>query len=157
MPYDPKIDYYELIGDITPSSNLKQIKRSYRKKALKYHTDKNPGKEEWAKNKFLELKYIYEILIDKEKKERYDIDREKYLSFKNPTSYEVRPDWKYTTNLNINSLDINLNSINFVKRKPYVVHDYGKDSNQIFIRVFIYSVMFIMVLVTIYMLIYINQ
>lgn len=157
MSYDPKIDYYEIIGGITLKSNEKQIKRAYRKKALQYHPDKNPGKEEWANNKFLELKNIYEVLIDKEKKEQYDIFREKYLSLKNSVNHEMRPDWEYTTNLNINSLDLTLNSKKHVKRKPYVVYDYGKDSKQTSIRIFIYLIMFIMVLITIYMLSYINQ
>jgi len=87
MPYNPKKDYYEMIDGISPSSNLKEIKKSYRKKVLVYHPDKNPGKEEWAKNKFLELKEIYEIIIDPEKRLMYDKEREKFFSLKKQIDY----------------------------------------------------------------------
>ena len=88
MSYNSKTDYYEEIGGISPSSSIKEIKKAYRKKALEYHPDKNPGKEEWAKNKFLQLKNIYETLTDIEKKTKYDVERERYLSSLNATNNE---------------------------------------------------------------------
>lgn len=157
MSYNPKTDYYELIGGITPSSTIKEIKKAYRKKALEYHPDKNPGKEDSAKNKFLELKEIYEILMDKDKKEKYDTDRDKFLSAKKSVNYEGRPGWTYTTNIDINSLDIDPIPRTFVRSRPYVVYDYANNSKQILIRIIVYSAMFIMVLVTIYMLSYLRQ
>ncbi|KYC45683.1 MAG: chaperone protein DnaJ [Candidatus Methanofastidiosum methylothiophilum] len=152
MSYNPKIDYYEAIGGISPSSNIKEIKKAYRKKALEYHPDKNPGKEDWAKSKFLELKEVYEILIDKEKKSKYDRERDEYFSSKIPVNYEGRPGWKYTTDQN--SIPVNFDPIprTFVKSRPYVVYDYAKNSKQITIRIIVYSAMFFMILVTIYML-----
>ncbi len=157
MVYNPKTDYYEMIGGITPSSSIRDIKKAYRKKALEYHPDKNPGREESAKNKFLELKDIYEILIDKEKKSKYDSDREKFLSIKKTVNYEGRPGWNYTTNLNLDSTSLDPIPRTFVKSRPYAVYDYAKSSNQVLIRIIIYSFMFIMVLVTIYMLSFIRQ
>jgi len=156
MSYDPEIDYYEMIGGIKPSSTINEIKKAYRKKVLEYHPDKNPGKEEWAKNKFLELKDIYETLIDNEKKSKYDKDRDIFLSSRKTVDQESRPGWTYTTNQN--NFPINFESIprTFVRSRPYFVYDYGKNSKQIIVRIIIYSVMFIMVLVTISLLSYFN-
>ncbi|NYT04412.1 MAG: DnaJ domain-containing protein [Candidatus Methanofastidiosa archaeon] len=157
MSYNPKIDYYETIGGITPSSNIKEIKKAYRKKALEYHPDKNPGKEDWAKSKFLELKEIYETLIDKDKKTKYDKERDKYLSTKKTVNYEGRPGWTYTTDQNSNSVNFDPIPRTFVKSRPYVAYDYAKNSKQTLIRIIVYSSMFIMVLVTIYMLSILRQ
>eukprot|EP01132_Coremiostelium_polycephalum_P006843 gene6843-8487_t len=62
-------DYYELLG-ISRDSSPSDIKRAYRKLALKYHPDKNPGKE--AQDKYSELSGAYEILSDPEKRRIYD-------------------------------------------------------------------------------------
>ncbi|MCC7573315.1 MAG: DnaJ domain-containing protein [Candidatus Methanofastidiosum sp.] len=157
MSYNPKNDYYKTVGEIEPSSTVREIKKAYRKKALEYHPDKNPGKEEWAKNKFLELKEIYETLLDKEKKAKYDKEREKYLSVKKPVNYEGRSGWTYTTNVDIDSLGIDPIQRTFVRSRPTVVYDYSKNSKQILIRVIVYSATFIMVLATIYMLMILRQ
>lgn len=146
-----------MIGGIAPSSNLREIKKAYRKKALEYHPDRNPGKEEWAKNKFLELKDIYETLLDKDKKAKYDKDREKFLSAKETVNYEGRPGWKYTTDLDISSIGLDPIQRTFVKSRPYVIHDYAKNSKQALIRIILYFAMFIMFLVTIYMLSLLSQ
>ena len=55
MSYNSK-DYYEEIGGISPSSSIKEIKKAYRKKALEYHPDKNPGKKNGLRINFLSLK-----------------------------------------------------------------------------------------------------
>ena len=157
MSYNPKKDYYEMIGGITPSSNLREIKKAYRKKALEYHPDRNPGKEDSVKNKFLELKEIYGTLIDKEKEAEYDKYREKFLSANKPLNYEGRPRWTYTTDVDVDSLGLDPIPRTFVKSRPYVVYDYAKNSKQGYIRFIIYSAMFIMVLVTIYMLSLLSQ
>ncbi|MDY1590882.1 MAG: DnaJ domain-containing protein [Methanofastidiosum sp.] len=152
ISYNPKKDYYEMIGEITPSSNLREIKKAYRKKALEYHPDRNPGKEDSVKNQFLELKNIYETLIDKEKKAEYDKYREKFLFTNKSLNYEGRPGWTYTTNIDMDSLGLDPIPRIFVKSRPYVVYDYAKNSKQSLIRILIYLAMFIMILVTIYML-----
>jgi molecular chaperone DnaJ len=65
-----KRDYYEILG-VTKSSTADEIKKSYRKLAIKYHPDKNPDNPE-AEEKFKEAAEAYEILSSPEKKQRYD-------------------------------------------------------------------------------------
>ena len=63
-------DYYEILSlDKTASSD--QIKKAYRKVAMKYHPDRNPG-DSSAEEKFKEAAEAYSILSDPEKKSRYD-------------------------------------------------------------------------------------
>ena len=62
-------DYYKILG-ITKTSSDDDIKKAYRKLALKYHPDKN--KEPGAEEKFKEVAEAYEILSDPKKKEIYD-------------------------------------------------------------------------------------
>lgn len=63
-------DYYELLG-VDRSADADQIKKAYRKLAVKYHPDKNPGNAE-AEEKFKEVSAAYEVLSDAEKRARYD-------------------------------------------------------------------------------------
>ena len=65
-----KRDYYEVLGVAKDASDA-DIKKAYHKKAKKYHPDLNPGDKE-AEAKFKEANEAYEILSDKEKKQRYD-------------------------------------------------------------------------------------
>jgi len=62
--------YYDVL-QISKSATDDQIKRAYRKLALKFHPDKNPGNEE-ATKKFAEINNAYEVLVDKEKRGIYD-------------------------------------------------------------------------------------
>ncbi|HUP45663.1 MAG TPA: molecular chaperone DnaJ [Thermoanaerobaculia bacterium] len=65
-----KRDYYEILG-IERSASLDEIKKAYRKLALKYHPDKNPGNPE-AEERFKEAAEAYGVLSDEEKRARYD-------------------------------------------------------------------------------------
>ena len=65
-----KRDYYEVLG-VERNANADEIKKAYRKAAIKYHPDKNPGDKE-AEEKFKEAAEAYSILSDPDKKAKYD-------------------------------------------------------------------------------------
>jgi len=65
-----KRDYYETLG-VDRSADDAQIKKAFRKLALKYHPDKNPGDTE-SESKFKTLAEAYEVLIDSRKRKQYD-------------------------------------------------------------------------------------
>src|SRR5688572_26741260 len=65
-----KRDYYEILG-ISKSATPEEIKKAYRKVAIQYHPDKNPG-DKAAEEKFKEAAEAYEVLSDTEKRSQYD-------------------------------------------------------------------------------------
>ena len=65
-----KDDYYEILG-VSKSASASEIKKAYRKKALQYHPDKNPGDAN-AEQQFKKAAEAYEILSDQQKRQQYD-------------------------------------------------------------------------------------
>ena len=65
-----KRDYYEVLG-VSRNASAEELKKAYRKVAMKYHPDRNQGDKQ-AENKFKEASEAFEILGDQEKRSRYD-------------------------------------------------------------------------------------
>ncbi|MEO0638399.1 MAG: DnaJ domain-containing protein, partial [Bacteroidota bacterium] len=65
-----KRDYYEVLG-VEKAATKDELKKAYRKMAIKYHPDKNPDNKE-AEDKFKEAAEAYEILSDDQKRAQYD-------------------------------------------------------------------------------------
>lgn len=70
MAMQTKRDYYEVLG-ISREASAEEIKKAYRKRAMKYHPDRNPGDKE-AEEKFKEAAEAYAILSDSDKRAQYD-------------------------------------------------------------------------------------
>lgn len=70
MATQAKRDYYEILG-VARTASEQEIKSSYRKLAMQYHPDRNPGNPQ-AEDKFKEASEAYSVLIDTEKRARYD-------------------------------------------------------------------------------------
>mgnify|MGYP000526176717 FL=1 len=65
-----KRDYYKILG-VERSASADEIKRAYKKVAIKYHPDRNPGNKE-AEEKFKQAAEAYDVLRDPDKRARYD-------------------------------------------------------------------------------------
>lgn len=65
-------DYYGILG-VGKNATEAEIKKAYRKLAMKYHPDRNPGKEKEANEKFKQINEAYEVLGDPEKRKQYDM------------------------------------------------------------------------------------
>lgn len=64
-------EYYQILG-IPRDASEDEIKKAYRKLAMQYHPDRNPGKEKWANDKFKEINQAFSVLGDPQKRGRYD-------------------------------------------------------------------------------------
>jgi len=71
QPKDKAEDYYKVLG-VKRDANDKQIKKAFKKMAIKYHPDKNTEDPEGAKAKFQKIANAYEVLSDPEKREIYN-------------------------------------------------------------------------------------
>ncbi len=67
----PQKDYYNILG-VPRTASDDDIKKAYRKLAMQYHPDKNPGKEKWANEKFKEINEAYGVLGNPDKRKQYD-------------------------------------------------------------------------------------
>ena len=65
-----KRDYYEILG-VAKNASAEELKKSYRKLAIKYHPDRNPD-DDTAENKFKEIAEAYSVLSDEQKRAEYD-------------------------------------------------------------------------------------
>ncbi|MBN3273461.1 DNJB2 protein, partial [Polyodon spathula] len=65
------VDYYDILG-VPRNASQDDIKKAYRKQALRWHPDKNPDNKEHAEKKFKEIAEAYEVLADKNKRDVYD-------------------------------------------------------------------------------------
>ncbi|GAB5034233.1 heat shock protein [Nannochloropsis oceanica] len=71
-------DYYQVLG-VSRGADDKEIKKAYRKEALRWHPDKNPDNQEQAQSKFQDISQAFEVLSDPEKKKIYDMYGEEGL------------------------------------------------------------------------------
>ena len=65
-----KIDYYEIL-EVTRTASADDLKKAYRKQAMRFHPDRNPG-DDAAEHKFKEINEAYDILKDDQKRAAYD-------------------------------------------------------------------------------------
>lgn len=64
-------DYYQILG-VPRNAAEEAIKKAYRRLAMQYHPDRNPGKEKWANEKFKEINEAFSVLGDPAKRRQYD-------------------------------------------------------------------------------------
>ena len=64
-------DYYGILG-VPQNASDTEIKKAYRKLAMQYHPDRNPGKEKWSNEKFKEINEAYAVLGNPQKRRQYD-------------------------------------------------------------------------------------
>ncbi|KAL8942807.1 MAG: hypothetical protein Q9211_001236 [Gyalolechia sp. 1 TL-2023] len=86
---DPKCDYYADL-DVLPSADAVEIKKQFKKLALKYHPDRNPGKELEFNSKFQAIQAAHEVLTDPQQRAKYDSDRIR-KGMLHPYTSPVRP------------------------------------------------------------------
>nr|XP_056701095.1 dnaJ homolog subfamily B member 6-like [Euleptes europaea] len=75
------VNFYDILG-VQRNSPADDIKKAYRKLALKVHPDKNPGDREAAEKKFIEISKAYEVLSDAKKRDAYDRSSQRHTNEK---------------------------------------------------------------------------
>ena len=88
-------DYYKILG-ISKNASTEEVKKAYRKLAIKYHPDKNKG-DKTAEDRFKEINEANEVLSDPEKRKKYDTFGEDWRHYQATGGQESQFDWsKYT-------------------------------------------------------------
>ena len=100
-----KRDYYEVLG-VAKTASADEIKSAYRKLAMKYHPDRNPG-DESAKTKFQEASEAYEVLSNPEKRQRYDQFGHQGVEF-GPGGFDFGRDFSHFQDVDLSDI---LNSV----------------------------------------------
>ena len=96
-----KRDYYEVLG-VAKTASADEIKSAYRKLAMKYHPDRNPG-DESAKTKFQEASEAYEVLSNPEKRQRYDQFGHQGVDF-GPGGFDFGRDFSHFQDVDLNDI-----------------------------------------------------
>jgi curved DNA-binding protein len=84
-------DYYKILG-VAKNASTEEIKKAYRKLAIKYHPDKNPGNKQ-AEEKFKEISEANEVLSDSEKRKKFDELGENWKSYQQNKGRQEDFDW----------------------------------------------------------------
>src|ERR1044072_6262622 len=83
----PKEDYYKVLG-VDKNASETEIKKAYHKLVLKWHPDRNPHNKEQATAKLKEINEAKEVLLDKEKRQKYDQYGHAAENFQNTSGFE---------------------------------------------------------------------
>jgi len=144
-------DYYTIL-EVNRTSTPEEIKKSYRKLAMKYHPDRNPGNKEYEE-KFKDLAEAYAVLNDDEKRRKYDLISGNYETFKenhqqksktenpNPNTHQQQYKQTYTENDNEDFAYFYRKYYNFYKdsepkKKKPTVHNDDEYDESIFSQFF---------------------
>ena len=128
----PLKDYYSILG-VPKTASDDDIKKAYRKLAMQFHPDKNPGKEKWANEKFKEINEAYGVLGNPDKRKQYDqfgTTGEASDVFNSHTTQSTVEDLMRDfggAGLNVDFMDSIFG--NFTKKRGFSFHQYATDGS----------------------------